>query len=806
MKKYLNRYKSYIITTIIAIFIIAILMMVKKLYPIGNYVLASGDDYTNQYYPYLVVFKNMMSNYEISFYTFNLGIGLPFLNIFTSYIISLFNIPLLLLIKDELLFSNIVMLIKPIFISLSMLFYLNHKNGNKSSNIIFSILYGFCAYSTIYITNIMWIDQLIYLPLLTYGIEELINKKDNRTYIAILLLVMLTNYYIAYMLCIYSLIYFSIYLFLYSKNNKKEIIINFIKSSLLCALLCSFLYIPLTNTFRNTNLLAQNYNVIRSEFNIFDFIAAHLNGYQPSLLVEESVAPNIFCGLISFVLLVIFIFNKKVDKKEKLLLLSMSVIFYLFFRMRELDYIINFFHFPNGLFYRSSFVYSFLLSIIGSISINKISHIDKKDFNKTFIIIFIFFIILGIVMPSKLDINILLLNICLVIVYYVIFRLNKKINVITFIFCIVEILLFMILFVRTSDTNTISYDNKSMISEIKSIDSGIYRIHDHLSEDGFNGSASGNYYGINNYSSLISSNVTKMFINLGLINNNVNGYVYNNNVPVFNTMFGIKYYIDDRNVSSDYFDKISNNIYKNKYFKSLAYSTNIDLLKLDINQDNPVDIYNDYVYLSTGIENLFEELKYNTDKVKLDGTYETYIYLPSNIDKFIVNGYTYKNSKEYISFIRFDKDFAIINTNFIYFEKDKEYDIEFYYKDSNKEKVKYYKINKNKFDEFYKRIGDVSILEFNSDKIKLSYDGDNSLIYTSIPYEEGWKVFVDDKEVSKDKVMDALLAIRVEEGKHIIDIKYEEPYYNIGVYITCTILILLSINNIRVIIKDREDE
>ena len=810
MKRTISKYKSYIITALITIILIVIFMMVKNIYPFGkNILFLTSDDYSNQYIGYFTILSNMITSMKMSFFNFNLGIGMPILNVIATHVSSPINMIIYLLIKDKLLASNIMMSIKPVLIALTTLYYLNYKHGDKWSNIIFSLLYAFSAFLIVNIVEVMWIDQLIYLPLLTMGIEELITKKDNRMYIISLLLIMITNYYTAYMLCTYSLLYFVIYLFIYCKDNKKKVVLDFIKSSLLCALLCSFLYLPLLNMLKNTNLLNQNYEILHVGFNIFDFICAHFNGFRASYYIEDTIAPNIFCGVVSLVLLIIFIFNKKVDKKEKKLLLIMLSLFYFFLRISELDFVMHFFHYPNGIFYRYSFIYSFILILIGASSINKIKDLDHEDFIKSVVVMGILLIIIGIIMPTKLTINVLLINIGIIIIYFVIFKLFKNIKLMKYIFsiiCIIEIFTYMMLSLQVGDSSFFTSRDTGITDYIKSTDNSIYRIQK------FNdyytiGTVLDDYYGIENYNSLINSNVTNMFINLGMLNNNIDGYIYFMNNPVINTMFGIKYAYNVSDRDPIYFDKLTSDIYVNKYFKSLAYTTDSDLLKLDINQDNPMDIFNDYVYLSTKVDKVFEEVKYDSNIINFNGAETIYIHLNDNVDKIIINGYTYTNKKDKNTCLYYEDDLTNINTDYITFEKGNSYKVQFSYIDDTKEKVKFYKLNNIKFQEFYNKLGEVSIEKFTSDSIKLSSNNDkDTLIYTSIPYEDGWKVLVDGKEVNKDKVMNALLAIKVEKGNHTIDIKYEEPYYNVGVYITCTILVLLSINSIKVIVKEEYEE
>ena len=59
-----------------------------------------------------------------------------------------------------------------------------------------------------YSWNVMWLDCLILLPLMISGLERLVKEKRCLLYTVCFALAVLSNYYIAIMLCIFSVLYF----------------------------------------------------------------------------------------------------------------------------------------------------------------------------------------------------------------------------------------------------------------------------------------------------------------------------------------------------------------------------------------------------------------------------------------------------------------------------------------------------------------------------------------------------------------------------------------------------------------------
>ena len=58
------------------------------------------------------------------------------------------------------------------------------------------------------------------------------------------------------------------------------------------------------------------------------------------------------------------------------------------------------------------------------------------------------------------------------------------------------------------------------------------------------------------------------------------------------------------------------------------------------------------------------------------------------------------------------------------------------------------------------------------------------LIFTSIPYDEGWKVYIDGEKAETVKVLESLLAVPATVGFHEIEFVYRPISYTIGMPLT----------------------
>ena len=107
----------------------------------------------------------------------------------------------------------------------------------------------------------------------------------------------------------------------------------------------------------------------------------------------------------------------------------------------------------------------------------------------------------------------------------------------------------------------------------------------------------------------------------------------------------------------------------------------------------------------------------------------------------------------------------------------------------------FYTLNNDVFLDYYNQISDekLEVVNFKEDCIDATINlKDNSLVYTSIPYDKGWNVYVDGIKVEKDSFANAFLCFDVDEGKHDVRIKYKLRHRN-GLLITNTFFVILFV-------------
>ncbi|MBR2460258.1 MAG: YfhO family protein, partial [Clostridia bacterium] len=341
------------------------------LYPFGNNSVLSYD-LNAQYVHFFLGLKNLLASGEGVLYTWTRTLGGEYMGIIAYYLISPFNLPVFILpasmIETALL---ITILGKSGAIGASAYAYF-HRGGyvRHMGALIFSTAYALCAYSVVYGSNLMWLDALFILPLLLWGIERLVRKQGNGLYVFSLAYAMITNYYMGFMLCILTALYFFVFRFgRYADEmiNATDTENTFIRSlariavySVIAIAISAFVLLPAYHSlsFGKTDFTVGNFNPQQTA----DFLAIFkklLFGSYDS--VGNAGLPFIYTGLLPLLLAPAFFIAQKIGAREKIASALLVAFLIASLSLSTLDIVWHGFQFPNCLNHRYSFILSFFL-------------------------------------------------------------------------------------------------------------------------------------------------------------------------------------------------------------------------------------------------------------------------------------------------------------------------------------------------------------------------------------------------------------------------------------------------------------
>ena len=108
-------------------------------------------------------------------------------------------------------------------------------------------------------------------------------------------------------------------------------------------------------------------------------------------------------------------------------------------------------------------------------------------------------------------------------------------------------------------------------------------------------------------------------------------------------------------------------------------------------------------------------------------------------------------------------------------------------------------INEKKLDRVYNALIDGAIEDASISDTEICGTltaKENQIVFTSLPYDKMWQVYVDGERVDTYKCFDAMLAFDIEAGTHTIEMRYVPMQWYVGITVTgvgCLVFSLLVI-------------
>lgn len=855
---YKNRY--VFLTTVLATACIAVIYVIFSVFPFGSITVMRMDLY-HQYGPLFAELYDRIVEHKSLLYSWNTGGGSSFLGNYLNYLSSPLSFLIFLFDKEDISYAiTFIVAFKCILSATSFSYYLK-KSFNKDNYFlsVFGILYAFSAYFLAYYWNVMWLDAMIMLPLIALGIEKIFKTGDIKLYTVSLVILFFANYYMGYMCCIFAVLYFFVcFINTYSNDGKlnenavyekkystkalmNNVFINrgvkFAFASIIAALICAITLVPVFMILKNSSATSGTFpQTFKSYFDLLDLITSHFALLETTIRSSgDNVLPNIYTGILTFILLPLFLVNNKIKLKEKATYVVLIIFFVFCFNNNCAEYIWHAFHFPNDLPYRYSYMYSFIIAVMGYKTILNFKGIKVKDIAYTGLAIISFVIVCQKFLTNKMTNSTIYATIIFVTLWCGFLFLLKNKNaqkktvsfvLVTFILC--ETIISSIVGLPLNQDNKNYKENyktyTDAINYIDNKDSGFYRTELCYLNTRMDPAYYG-YNGISVFSSMAYESYSQLQSSLGMQSNKVNSYTYNTQTPVYNMMFNIKYLIQtDVSLapSSNLYKKIyttsdkKSNVYESKYNLPIAYCVNSKIDDWVTDEGNPFEIQSDFVKLATGYSNLFKPVEYNStdfdavsgDDVTENGTYwleksdsssnygtETvslsptidgnlYLYVKSSDLKTItvnsekVSDITQSMEDAYILDLGYHNkgDEVLVSLDASKMESEStSFDFYCYTADDTVVKNMYNSLAGNS----------LNVESYSDTTIKGTVKAkENCYLYSSIPYDDGWSVYVDGKKAETFEIGGTLLAIELTPGQHKIEYKYFPVGFLYGIIIS----------------------
>ncbi|MBQ8905164.1 MAG: YfhO family protein [Ruminococcus sp.] len=398
---------------LLAFFIPALLTYISYIifgiYPFGpESVLAL--DLNGQYVYYFEEIRDTFWGDGSPFYSWSRNLSGEFMGVIGYYLASPFTLIVILLPRKMLLGSLLIMqLCKLGAAGTTFCYFLQKSKKIKPLHaLMFSLLYAMMAYAVIQLIDPMWLDGLVFLPMIILGLEYCIDDGRKINYIIPLAMMCIANFYIGFMVCIFTGLYFFYYMLagsdtLKRKGLKKKDWMEYAKavgrvalSTGIGVMIAAIMLLPVYNALKlgKFDFTEPNYAFtdaagnLRTQFEILEFFAQlFVNQYNE---VDVKGFPEIYCGVLTTLLLPMFFMNGEIPFRKKVGLTSLLLIMIVSMDITPIDMLWHGGQVPNWLPYRYSFILSFILLNMAAMTFQNIKGIKPSAIYTSFFICFMF--------------------------------------------------------------------------------------------------------------------------------------------------------------------------------------------------------------------------------------------------------------------------------------------------------------------------------------------------------------------------------------------------------------------------------
>ena len=847
----------------VALILMLFILLIFHCFPFGDTTVLRMDLY-HQYGPLFVELFDRVTGGESFLYSWTSGGGSSFLGNFFNYLSSPFSAIIFLFDRDEMpLAITAIVTVKCVLSAGTFTFYIKKSlNRHSPASAAFGVFYAFSAYFLAYFWNVMWLDGMMMLPILALGIERIVNKGKGALYLITLVYIFYSTYYIGYMCCIFSVLYFLAYFFLakeqsryadgYTPAEKRNRIkdffhlkfvnrgLRFAANSLLAGLLCAFFLLPVYAILTGSSATSDNApDSVQTYFSLVDFIETHFAALETTIRSSgNDVLPNVYTSVLTILLVPLYMINPKIKFREKAVYVVLIAFFLLSFNNNFVNFFWHAFHFPNDLPYRFSFMYSFILLTIAFKGLMHIRGIGTKEIFITGILWLAFIALSSEMQTEKMSEITIYVTLAFMLLYagmLVLIRKNSLSKLIAGILITALAFCEVVIsdpkafgFNQTQSAYTANYTTyRDAINYIENSDDSDYRTELCSLNTRMDACLYG-YSGMSIFSSMAYEEYSGLQYSLGMYGNRINSYTYNTQTPVYNMMYNIKYliYRDEKTrPSTDLYTKYYETengeatVYQNDYYLPKAFCVNSSVEAWNTTEGDPFEVQENFFSLATGYSGVFTPVRYeDTNYTGMSGEIfdesglhwieksedtsyaETAITITTQTDG---NLYLYVTADD------------LTDISVLHGEDSKSFNIEtpyildLGYYDAGEtltvsldcaalatgdENVGFYaySINKDILEKGYAELGKgaMQVTEHTDTKLTGTVTAqENSILYSSIPYDESWSVYIDGEKAETFMIGGCQLGVMIKPGEHTLEYIYRPKMLGLGAGISAATLI-----------------
>ncbi len=769
--------------------------IVIKVWPFGDGTVLIIDS-IHQYLPFYTEFHEKLTTGQSLFFDFSGGFGYDFWATYAYYLASPLNFLIVLVKKANVAdFMDYMIMFKIGLCGGTFAWYLRRRDRSaKFLPVVFAVMYAMGNFIIGYYFNLMWLDSIAMLPLIMEGLEKLTAGKSGKEYGLALAYAIYTNYYIGFMLCIFSVLYLLVcYL-----TREGITLHQFVKRtaafavySLLGGGMGAVVLLPAYASLSASEAMQSNNfpRMIKWYVDFIDLMQAHFAANNPINISSTQVGLNAYCGVAVFMLVILYVLDHKVGWKEKLGHLVLIGFLLLSFSLNVLSYMWHGFHLQNGLPNRFAFIY---VVLVLKVSYDSLRHIKDAALWKIFLagVLSIGFSLIVILM-GRTDMttfgNWVFITPLLLCIYLVLL-VGAKVSPLKQ--STAGILVGVVLLAEAVSHGIFGFRyNENVIRSIYLADQASWQkmVPAQGDEDFFRSEIDSQrmrnvtmYAGGNStvmFNSTMQESVTNFCDKIGMeARTNKNGYI--GVTSLMNDVFGIRYVLSsngkgDRLYQMEKIDSDGNlSLYKNDNALPIGFMVNPELRYWDTSAGTPAEVQNKFVNLATGQEDIFtldrtiDVVDGESYDIKVPENKQVYIYLPSRVSSITVTTpeytktYTTYTDHMYVINRLGDSDIAQVKIDLNEGQAGQQLYV-YTCPDAAEEEV----------------VSALAESPLNAEVVGNKLTGTvnakkDGILMITIPWDQNWEVEVDGEAVTPLKIGSCLTGIELKAGEHQIRMKY----------------------------------
>lgn len=737
------------------------------MWPFGDKTILASD-MADQYVEFFCALKN-----GDVYFSWSKALGSSYIGVFSYYVSSPLSF-LTLLAPNEYMPAALMLLccLKSGLIGLSFSFFYRRRFGSAGfSCALFSLCYALSSYVAAYSLCIMWLDGLIYLPLILLSLDRAIERRGSGALTLTLTVCFLSTWYISYMIGGFCL------LWLLCAAARGDIPLRagkaaaklglaralgaLIGSALIALLLTSPVWLPSFLAMFSGKLsdATADYPAL-TNFGA-EFLLQFLPGQYSS--ITSAALPYFFSGTVVTLLAAAYFFLRGVPARRRIASGALIALLILSMWLSPLDRVWHLFKYPNWFPYRYAFLLSFALVFTAA-------EASRIIFPK----------LPRLAAPALLALTAaeLALN-CLVILRGVDSQFRYE---------------------SFSDYYAYYTANEALVDEAESASGGAFCRIGATSDRGFNSPLSFGYPGITHYSSVYDKDVNAALKSLGFAQSWM-WTAYYGSTPATDALFGVRYVIsgDAQPLYAPIESSGGLALWQNENALPLAFLAN-DAPE-SIASSSPLERQNELLRALSGLEaDIFTPIA--PDSVERGSAGATLTF-------------TGTGRPIYADLSSYGLDSLFVNGSFVsYLNTDETRSVHLLACPAAGETVSVTvngsaasglgweamccELDPSALGAVSSALDNITSLAVDGASVELQYETDASgVLASTIPAEPGWRAYIDGESAEPREWLGAFLALDVPAGSHTVELRYTAPGLPLSCGLAAAALLLMFLRGAR---------